>query len=103
MFTGSKNSGKRLVMLKGRMVSPSQHPFLRKFIFTMCFLLNLSFRLPLIILIIFSLFSIYCYNHFVRNLMSVLKIEDMLKVLTLSLKKKISSKFLKVGVTHIWF
>jgi len=44
-------------MLKRKMTSPLQYPLLRKIIFTMYFLLNVSFLLPLITLtFLFSFF-----------------------------------------------
>jgi len=44
-------------MLKRKTTSPLQHPLLQKISFTMCFLLNMSFLLPLISLtFLFSFF-----------------------------------------------
>jgi len=59
-------------MPKGRMTLSLSHRFLWKVTFTMCFPLNLSFSLPLIILIIFTLFSIY-FLLFEKTLMAVSK------------------------------
>jgi hypothetical protein len=56
MCTDFKDSGKGLVMLKERITSPLQYLFLRKVTFTMCFLLNLSFLLRLIILTFLMIF-----------------------------------------------
>jgi len=75
-----------------------QHLLLYNVTFIIFFFLNLSFWLPLIILIDFSLyFLFFIFNYFVKNLMSVfkhvrkwhqsLKIEDSLETLTLNLKK----------------
>lgn len=66
-----------LVMSKERVTSPLAHHFLRKISFTICFYLNLSLWLPLIILIVFSLFSILISNFFLwKNWPQSLKIED---------------------------
>jgi hypothetical protein len=65
-----------LVMSKERVTSPLSHHFLRKISFTICFSLNLSLWLPLIILIVFSLFSILISNCFVKKLTESLKIKD---------------------------
>jgi hypothetical protein len=55
------------------------------------------------ILIIFSLLFLNFLVILWKNWHWSLKIEDLLKMLTLSFKKEFPSKLLKMSVTRIWF
>jgi hypothetical protein len=64
-------------MLKIRTTSPLKYHFLRKIIFTMCFLLNLFFLLSLIIIIVYY----FIISKFVKSLTSVFKLVRMLMLI----------------------